>query len=109
MSVKFAFRCVNCGHLAEPGEAGERSVPAACRVCGKGVHFDPVTGFKEYDEDNWQVLVELPAAEKAKLLKFHALEESDIAKHKPYGASASRAPMSLERAVEDGLPVESGQ
>lgn len=102
MSQKYAFRCRNCGHLEEAGQAGERSVPAACRVCGHGVAFDPVTGIKTYDEDNWLVLADASDAELNKVYKHHGISKSDIAKHKPApSADPDRVPVSIERSATD--------
>ena len=75
---KYAFKCKNCGHLEDVDAAGENTTPAACRNCGAGVTFDPRTGIKTYDADNWIVLDELSDTEQKKVLKFHGIEESQI-------------------------------
>lgn len=105
--TKYAFRCRNCGHLEEAGQAGERRVPAACRYCGAGVHFDPATGVKSYDEDNWVVLADLKGKDLNEVLEFHLIAESDIARHKPLAPAApGREPQSIERSASETLGAE---
>lgn len=53
---KAAFRCKECGHLEDSGSAGENALPHACSVCGSGVKFNPRTGVKTADPDNWEIL-----------------------------------------------------
>jgi hypothetical protein len=104
---KFAFRCRTCGNLEDSGNAGERDRPAACRVCGAGVSFDPKTGIKSFQDDNWDVLAELPPAELKPILDKHKLEPKDIGKHKPHAAAqAYRAPQDIERYAEDTVGVQ---
>lgn len=88
---KFAFRCRNCGALEPPEAAGERELPGACHICGHGVRFDPLTGVKSYDATNWDVLTELPPAERDRLLKFHRLEAAAFVKPRPTKKPAEEA------------------
>jgi DNA mismatch repair protein MutH len=95
----YAFKCKNCGHLAEAGEAGERHLPAACRICGSGVHFDPATGAKQYDDDNWLVLADLTAKQLKEVTDFHgdiAIEQHKAAPSYPEGKT-------VDAEVADGL------
>lgn len=89
---KFTFRCRNCGALEPAEAAGENARPGACHVCGHGVRFDPLTGAKSYVIDNWDVLTELPAVERDRILKFHRLEVSDLAKPRPAKMPEEAAP-----------------
>ena len=105
--MQYAFKCRNCGHLEDPGNAGERTVPAACRNCGAGVHFDPKTGLKAYDEDNWIVLADLPATELTPILRFHGITRDDIVAHEPEPSpQATREPEAIERTAEETLGAE---
>lgn len=101
--MKHAFRCRNCGTLETSGNAGERPTPAACRICGFGVSFDPLTGLKNHHEDNWQVLAELSATELEKL----GLTADDIEAHVPAApGDPDHEPQVVERSAEDGLASE---
>lgn len=51
-----AFCCKSCGRVHRDSAAGENHTPHACEVCGAGVSFDPKTGAKKFDADNWEVL-----------------------------------------------------
>lgn len=106
MSDHFAFRCKNCRTLETSGQAGEREVPAACPICGHGVAFDPTTGIKSYDPDNWIVLADLPAEELEAVLTFHGLKKSQIEKHTPLPSTADREPQSITRDVADVVGAE---
>lgn len=102
--MKYAFRCRSCRHLEEAGAAGERTVPAACHSCGAGVSFDPKTGAKVYDEENWIVLADLPDDELDEVLEYHGIKKSAIERHKPIPApDALREPASIERATDETL------
>lgn len=84
----YAFRCRNCNLLVAAGAAGEEHserldehghlVPAACPLCGHGVRFDPVTGIKAYDPDNWIVLADLEGNVLDDVLDYHKIDASDI-------------------------------
>jgi hypothetical protein len=103
MSRKVAFRCKNCGFLESPGNAGESDVPHACRACGHGVRFDPITGVKSLDVENWEVLAEASASRLDEL----GIEKSDVVKHKPTPAEdPDRQPKVYERSVVDTLTLE---
>ena len=54
----YAFRCKACGHFEPAGAAGECHCPHACSVCGAGVSFNPKTGSKIFDHDNWEILAD---------------------------------------------------
>ncbi len=51
-----AFRCHACGHFISAGSAGECNHPHACPSCGAGVSYDPKTGMKIFNVENWEVL-----------------------------------------------------
>jgi hypothetical protein len=104
--MKYAFRCRTCGRLEESAAAGERETPAACRSCGAGVTFNTNTGAKEYHPENWDVLAELPAGERDRLLKFHRLEASAIGTHKPARSTADREPQDLDRSAAEAIGAE---
>lgn len=106
--MKVAFRCKNCGHLEESAQAGEREYPAACRVCGHGVSFDPLTGVKTYeDAANWLVLADASDAELDKVFKHHGIDKGDIVKHKPAApADPDHVPQVFERSVTDTQTME---
>lgn len=106
MSTRYAFKCRECGTLEEPGNAGERAVPAACRICGAGVSFDPRTGAKAYDEGNWLVLADLPADELAPIREFHGIARKDVTRHTPEPSTATREPAAIDRSTSDGLGSE---
>lgn len=88
--MSYAFRCKNCNALEAAGAAGEREVPAACHQCGYGVHFDPVTGIKGYDTDNWIVLASLSPEKLKPILDFHKFEAKEIEKHVPFKEGQNR-------------------
>lgn len=101
---KAAFKCAACGNLEDAGAAGERILPAACRICGAGVRFDPTTGVKTYDDDNWIVLAELPKAELKPILEFHGIKAGDIERHEPWPApETTREPASIERSAGEAI------
>lgn len=104
--MKYAFRCRTCRHLVDAGAAGERTVPAACPACGAGVSFDPSSGVKQYDEDNWIILADLPAEELDEVLAFHAIEKRDVERHAPLDPTAARAPQEIERTAEETITTE---
>ena len=116
---KYAFRCKNCGALETSEQAGERDFPAACRICGHGVRYDPLTGDKEYlNEENWTVLSDLSSEEleKERVVKKsdgkeYAYWDSDdikIVKHKaaPSTVPEGREPQAIEREAEESLGAE---
>jgi hypothetical protein len=58
-TVKHSFRCKACGKLHTSDDAAEAEHPHACRVCGEGVSFNPKTGVKTLNPNNWEVLSEV--------------------------------------------------
>lgn len=106
MSRTFAFRCVNCGHLEEAGQAGELPFPAACRYCSHGVHFDPLTGVKELEPENWEILAELPATHLKKIKDKHRLADHEIVRHIPHSPGEHRPPRHVQTTSEDVFVTE---
>lgn len=103
--TKHAFKCNTCGHLEDSANAGERETPAACRTCGAGVSFDPVSGIKQYHPENWTVLADLSDDELAALPQ--RLERKDVAKHKPAPASdPGHEPQDITRTVTEDMSRE---
>ena len=51
------FRCKACGHIVHGDDAGECEHPHACPACGAGVSYNPQTGVKIFNAENWEVLV----------------------------------------------------
>lgn len=101
---KYAFKCRFCGNLEDAGNAGSLDRPAACRICGHGVAFDPVTGIKSLDPDNWIVLADLKGDELQDVLSFHGIKPRHIERHTPSSdtAPAGREPRHVRRdAVDD--------
>lgn len=114
-----SFRCKNCGFLEDSGNAGERSFPAACRNCGKGVRYDVDTGVKEYlNEENWVNLAELNPEElealrtekKANGETYYFWDDKDvkIVEHKaaPSTVPEGREPQNIDREVSDSIAAE---
>lgn len=102
-AVKYAFRCINCGRLETSAQAGECECPAACVVCGHGVKFNPTTGIKTHDHDNWEILADLDHDELHELGIPHECVED----HTPAPKSdEGRAPMHHAREVSEGLSSE---
>lgn len=54
----YAFRCKTCGHFEPADHAGECEYPHACVVCGAGVSYNPKTGTKILDKNNWEILAD---------------------------------------------------
>jgi len=100
---KFAFKCKNCGHLETSGNAGERDFPAACRTCGSGVSFDPLTGIKQYHDDNWIVLADLDGDGVLDIVSFHGIDKKQIEKHTAAPSTSNREPQNIERFAEETL------
>lgn len=74
----YAFKCRECGHLEDDQNIGELDTPAACRNCGAGVSYDPRSGIKSYDKDNWIRLADLKGEELKEVLDFHGIKKADI-------------------------------
>ena len=53
-----AFRCKTCGHFETSAQACEEFTPHACSVCSSGVSFNPKTGKKIINAENWEVLAD---------------------------------------------------
>jgi transcription elongation factor Elf1 len=108
--MAFAFRCKTCGRLASSADAGERETPASCAICGAGVSFDPKTGIKAYDPDNWEKLADLHADEKKTLAKDHDVPvEELIEEHtpaEPPEGTPDREPTSISRETNESLGQE---
>lgn len=80
---QYAFQCRNCDTLEGPEFAGDdRAVPAACRVCGKGITRDPNTGAWSSDPENWIVLADLDSSEQSDLAEKRGLLKKQIVAHK---------------------------
>jgi hypothetical protein len=103
--MAYAFRCKACNSLAEASHAGVNAVPAKCSTCGAGISFTP-DGIKHFDEDNWVVLADLPAADLEQVLEYHGISADEIEAHVPTGADPSHEPVSLHAAVADGVSAE---
>lgn len=106
---KYAFKCRWCGNLEDAGNAGSLDRPAACRICGHGVAFDPVTGIKSLDPDNWIVLADLKGDELQDVLSFHGIKPRHIERHTPTGDTApeGREPRHVRRdAVEGAAAID---
>lgn len=114
-----SFRCKNCGHLEDSGNAGERDYPAACRNCGKGVRYNVDTGVKEYlNEENWVSLADLSPdaleAERKTTLPngdtgyFWDPAEIKIVAHSaaPSTVPEGREPQEITREVSETLSAE---
>lgn len=106
MAEKFAFLCNYCGALEPAGSAGDRHLPAACHVCGHGVAFDPLTGVKSYDDDNWTVLAEMPDDKLAKVLKARDLTGNDIGKRKNKAPNDPASAKHVARGVAENPAIE---
>lgn len=72
-----AFRCKNCGKIETADHAGENNVPAACRVCGHGISFDPRNGQKKLEPANWEILADAAPERLAEL----GLAPDGVARH----------------------------
>lgn len=105
---KFSFKCKNCGHLESSGYAGERALPAACSICNRGVSFDPVTGVKQYHDDNWIVLADLDGDGLDEVINFHGITKSQIEKHTPAPSTVpvGREPQVIYVEATDTLGAE---
>lgn len=95
-----AFRCKNCGRLHEAGHAGDADHPHACRVCGAGVSFDPRTGQKALDPENWEVLADAPPERLEEL----GLASQHVEQHAPPQRlmPGQVAPRQVEAGAQDG-------
>ncbi len=101
--MKVSFQCRNCGHFEDSGNAGELDHPAACRTCGFGVSFNPLTGQKDYHPENWVALSDLSADE----LEGLGLKKSNVERHQPAApASPGHEPQHITRSVEETLTSE---
>lgn len=106
MPIEYAFKCRNCGTLEPPGAAGELDRPAKCHVCGKGAHFDPETGVRALDPENWIVLSELDDAAMADLQEFHQFDPDlhKIVAHAPFAAvPLGREPTAIDVTAAEGF------
>jgi DNA-directed RNA polymerase subunit RPC12/RpoP len=106
--MAFAFRCKNCGRLVSSADAGERDTPIACPSCGYGVRFDPRSGVKTYEPENWEVLKDLPAKDRKALADDHGVDEAElIEEHVPAPAMEhDREPMDITREVSESMTSE---
>lgn len=105
MPESYAFRCKNCGHLEHAGHAGERDVPLTCRVCRRGVKYNPDTGERTTHPDNWEVLAKATNARLAEL----GLKRAQVVAHdgKKFAAEAL-AGRELSRTAGDGPGSKDG-
>lgn len=106
--IEYAFKCRSCGSLDGPDAAGELERPAACRVCGKGLHFEKISGARVLEPDNWIVLAEMNESESADLAAVHGFDPGQhrIVAHTPALPRADRAPRSIDRSAEESLGGE---
>lgn len=106
--MAYAFRCKNCGRLVSSGDAGERETPIACPSCGFGVRFDPRSGVKTYEPENWEALADLPVAEQKALAKDHDVEVDELIEvHTPAPVMEhDREPMDIVREASESLASE---
>lgn len=89
----YHFRCNNCNTLEDSSHAGERDIPLKCRTCGKGAHYvinDAGAPELVPEPENWTVLADLPPAELAPILEYHAIDASEIEAHTPFVTVAKR-------------------
>ena len=105
MTIEFAFKCRTCGALEPPGAAGENETPAKCHVCDAGAHFDPKSGKRTLEPDNWITLADLDDDERGKELAPYALdpEQHSIVAHAPEMPTAHRKPMAVSVAGMETL------
>ncbi len=84
-----AFRCNNCGHLESAEQAGECEHPHACSACGAGISYNPKTGVKIPDPENWEILCE---ATRERLVELGF--DGEIERHEPH-AKSDNVPKSI--------------
>lgn len=107
--IEYAFKCRNCGTLEPPGTAGELDRPAKCHVCGKGAHFDPESGVRTLDPDNWIILADLDADGTAEVVALHGLDPTMhvIVAHTPATpVPLGREPQAISVEATDGVGTE---
>ena len=97
-----AFRCRHCGHLEHAGHAGDLAVPLACRVCRRGIKFDPDTGARSANPDNWEVLA---ACDDARLAEL-GLTRAEVVAHA--GTGGPKGGAELAAALSDGAGTTDG-
>lgn len=85
------FRCRACGHLDAADHAGECAHPHACRVCGAGVSFDPKTGAKKIDPENWEILADATPE------RLEELGVAEVARHE------GKPPVASGRVVDAAM------
>lgn len=102
MGEQVAFRCRHCGHLEGTGHAGDLAVPLTCRVCRRGVKYDPDTGERRANPDNWEVLADASDARLAEL----GLARAAVCRHT--GTGGYRANADLRAALADGAGTTDG-
>jgi hypothetical protein len=106
----YAFRCRNCLALVRAEAAGERTLPAACHVCGRGVHFViNAAGIPEkvYDDDNWVVLADLAPDELQPIMDYHSLAVSDVVAHIPFEPGVVQGTGAMvSAATSDGVATQ---
>ena len=99
----FGFKCSNCGHLEAAEAAGENTLPSACSTCGHGVKFDPVTGIRSFEPENWVVLADLSDSE----ITGMGLTAKQVKKHKPFApGDVSRTALHVVRDAEESMGAE---
>jgi hypothetical protein len=94
-----AFRCKNCGHFAPAEHAGECEHPHACSACGAGISYDPKTGVKIFDTNNWEILCEA-TPERLKELGL----DGEVERHVPHVKSGNK-PKSISVETDNNLGV----
>lgn len=94
-----AFRCHNCGHFEPSAHACEEFTPHACVVCGSGVSYDPKSGKKIIDAENWEILAGCSAERLAELGL-----DGQVETHLP-SAKAVNIPKSISLEVDNTLGI----
>lgn len=84
----YAFRCKSCGHFEPSAHAGECLHPHSCVACGAGVSFNPKTGTKIFDPENWEILADCLPERITQL----GLDDIQVVRHEPCFAEKQLEP-----------------
>lgn len=106
--MAYAFRCKTCRRLVTSADAGELETPTACPSCGSGVSYDPKTGLRTFNPDNWEKLAELPEKEQKALADDHGVAVDElIEEHVPAEpVPVDREPVDHVRTATENLTSE---